>query len=33
VQIALWASPDIEERLARMQALRIGHGDETPSPT
>jgi conjugal transfer ATP-binding protein TraC len=24
VQIALWASPDIEERLARMQALRIG---------
>ena len=28
VQIALWASPDIEERLARMQALRIGHGDE-----
>jgi hypothetical protein len=28
VQIALWASPDIEERLVRMQALRIGHGDE-----
>jgi hypothetical protein len=28
VQIALWASPDIEERLARMQALRIGHGDD-----
>ena len=28
VQIALWASPDIEERLARMQALRLGHGDE-----
>jgi conjugal transfer ATP-binding protein TraC len=28
VQVALWASPDLEEKLARMQALRLGHGDE-----
>ncbi len=28
VQVVLWASPDLEEKLARMQALRLGHGDE-----
>ncbi|WP_295457869.1 type IV secretion system protein TraC [uncultured Thiodictyon sp.] len=28
MQIALWTSPDLEEQLARMQVLRIGHGDE-----
>ncbi|WP_295587457.1 type IV secretion system protein TraC [uncultured Lamprocystis sp.] len=28
LQVVLWASPDLEEKLARMQALRLGHGDE-----
>lgn len=28
IQIALWTSPDLEEKLARMQVLRLGHGDE-----
>jgi conjugal transfer ATP-binding protein TraC len=27
LQVMLWASPDIEEPLARMHALRIGHAD------
>jgi len=27
LQVMLWASPDIEEPLARMHAMRIGHAD------
>ncbi|MBV5272080.1 MAG: type IV secretion system protein TraC [Lamprocystis purpurea] len=28
MQVILWTSPDLEEKLARMQVLRLGHGDD-----